>query len=171
MKLLKRIAIFIISIISFFILTGLLFPKIHFESRIEVTKPVDKAFFTFLDINRMGEWLTGFKKIEYLSGMPNTPGSKFKLIFVINDKEIVAIQEVSDFKWNKVFAFTLENKMMKVNTRTEFIEKDKSTEIVSTNVVQGRGILWKFLVPFMKSGLKKQSQEDFDRLKKVIESI
>jgi hypothetical protein len=171
MKLIKRFAISFLFLISLFILTGLLFPKISYESRIEVTKPVDKAFFTFLDAGRMGEWFTGFKKIEYLSGMPNTRGSKFKLTFDIKNEEIVAIQEVTDFKWNKVFAFTLEHKMIKVESRIEFTEKGVGTEIVSNNVVRGKGVFRRFLVPFMKSGMKKQSQEDFDRLKKVIESI
>jgi len=58
-----------------------------------------------------------------------------------------------------------------VNSRTEFIGKGINTEIVSTNVVRGKGGFRRFLIPYMKSGLKKQSQEDFDRLKLVIESI
>ena len=171
MKSIKRFAISLLFLISLFILNGFLFPKITYETRVEVSRPADKSFFTFIDAGKMGEWLAGFEKLEYMSGMPGTPGSTLRLTFERNGKKIVAIQEIIDFSWNKLFEFTLENKMMKVNSRTEFIEKSINTEIVSTNVVQGRGVLWRFLMPYMKSGLKKQSQENFDRLKLVIESI
>lgn len=171
MKSIKRFAIFLLFLISLFILNGFLFPKITYETRVEVSRPADKAFFTFIDAGKMREWLAGFEKLEYLSGMPGTPGSKLLLTFERNGKKIVAIQEIIDFSWNKLFEFTLENKIMKVDSRIEFIGKGMNTEIVSTNMVQGRRVLWKFLIPYMKSGLKKQSQEDFDRLKLVIESI
>ena len=171
MKSIKRFAISLLFLISLFILNGFLFSKITYETRVEVSRPADKAFFTFIDAGKMSEWLAGFEKLEYLSGMPGTPGSKLRLTFERNGKKIVAIQEIIDFNWNKLFEFTLENKMMKVNSRTEFIGKGMNTEIVSTNVVRGKGVFRRFLIPYMKSGLKKQSQEDFDRLKKVIESI
>ena len=171
MKIAKWVTLVILLILIGFFTLGLVKPTVQYESKIVVDQPVDKAFMVFLDVSKMGEWLTGFKKIEIVKGMPNIPGSIFNLTMEINGKEITVTEEVTDFRWNDHFSFILNHDIMSVECENKFIARDMKTEISCTYVVTGKNLFWRSIDVLMKGKMEKQAQDDFDKLKKVIESI
>jgi len=171
MKIVKWVLVVLLFILVAFFTLGLVRPTVQYESKILVDKPVDRSFMVFLDVSKMGEWLTGFKKIEIVKGMPNIPGSIFNLTMEINGKEITVTEEVTDFRWYDRFSFTLEHDLMSVKCENVFAAQDMKTEITCTYTVTGKNLFWRSLDVLLKGKMEKQAQDDFDKLKKVIESI
>ncbi|UCG28186.1 MAG: SRPBCC family protein [Bacteroidales bacterium] len=170
MKILKYILFPIAILVILFFSLGLLFPKVEYESKVIVDRPVDKSFMVFLDVRKMSQWLTGFKSIELISGMPNMPGSRFLLTMEVNGREVTATEEVTGFRWNEMFAFTLENDIMTVSSEIRFVRQEMKTEITGKNTVHGKNLFWKSLNVLLRNSMSRQSQEDYTKLKKVIEA-
>ena len=171
MKIVRRFILPLLIILIGFFSIGLIKPTVQYESKILVDCPVDKAFMVFLDISKMGEWLTGFKKIELVKGMPTLPGSILHLTMDMNGKEVTVTEEVTDFKWNELFSFTIHHDLMSVESKNSFIPMEMKTEITSTYTVTGKNLFWRSIIVFIKGKMEKQSQDDFDKLKTVIESV
>ena len=170
MKILKYIFSGLALFAILFFGTGLLFPDVEYESTIIVDRPVDKSFMVFLDARKMSEWLTGFRRLEPISGMPNIPGSKFRMIMEVNGREVSVTQEVTGFKWNELFAFKLEHDIMTVSSEVTFKSKEMKTEITARNRVYGKNLFWKSMNVFLKKSMSRQAQEDYTKLKEVIEA-
>lgn len=145
-------------------------PTFTYVSKIEVNAPAEHAWAVFTDDTCMGEWMTGFKSIENISGNPNEVGSKWKLVIEQGGELMEMTETMTAFKENELFAFKLENDVMFVDTDITFVEQNGRTEIKATNLVEGRNILWKSLFALMRGALGANSQGICDNLKTVIET-
>lgn len=141
----------------------------EFQTKIQVNQPVAEVFAKFMDIDNMGKWLTGFKKIETVSGNPGDVGSKYKLTFEEKGKEIVMDEEVLEVKENEKFVFRMEMPQMSSHSDVEFHSVNSGTEVVSSTTVEGKGFMWKLAIPMMKSQMKKRQEQDFNKLKALLE--
>ncbi len=170
MKKIIWIILALLILVALFFSIGLIKPSIQYKSKITVDRPVDKAFMVFIDASKMDHWLTGFKKIELVSGMPNFPGSYFNLILEMNGKEITLKEEVLDFRWNELFSVRIHHDLMSIENVNQFTPMEMKTEITGTYRVTGKNIFWRSVLVFARGKLKKRAQNDFDSLQKVIES-
>lgn len=170
MRILKWVGGILAAIVVIFFLIGVFVPTFTYVSRIEVNAPVEHAWAVFNDESRVGEWMTGFKSIETISGNPNEVGSKFRLVFEEDGKEIVMTETMTAFEPHERFAFDLVNEVMNVNVDIRFASSGGKTEITATSLVDGNNIFWKSLLPLFKSGFEDRSQEMYDKLKTLIET-
>ena len=90
--------------------------------------------------------------------------------FVERGEEMVMTEEVTAFKENELFAFKLENDVMFVDAQVTFAETDGQTGITATHVVRGRNAFWRSLLPLFKSSIERRGEENFAKLKAVIEA-
>lgn len=161
--------LFIVIVIVFFSL-GFFIPVISFQNKVLVNKPIDLSFETFTDVSKMKDWFAGFKNIEWLSGFPGEIGNQWALTVVQNGKEYIMIQTITGFKVNELFAFHLENKILDSDVQIYFSSKNNITEITVDNKIEGKNIYWKSLFVFTQLYFKNKQQENYERLKQVIES-
>lgn len=119
MKILKYILGIIAALVVIFFMIGVFVSTFTYENKVEVNAPVEKAWAVFTDESRMGEWLTGLKSIETISGNPGEVGSIYRLVFVQNGEEMVMTEEVTAFQQNELFAFNLDNDVMIETTASE----------------------------------------------------
>jgi ligand-binding SRPBCC domain-containing protein len=175
MKTLIRLIFGLIGIIVFlfgaFLCLGFLYPILTSEARVTINKPRDVVWAYFINQKNLKDWLPNVKSIENISGEPMTAGSKFKMTFEENGREIVMTETMTEVKEKEVFAFILENEVIKANDRITFIDKGNQTEVVENNTFEGGNIFWKSLFALMKSSFQKNSQASYDRLKTNIENI
>ncbi len=162
------LALLIIPALFFSI--GLIKPSIRYESKIVVDRPVDRSFMVFIDGSRMDQWFTGFKRIEMVRGMPNFPGSIFNLTLDMNGKEVTLREEVLDFRWNELFSVHVQHDFMTIENVNQFTPLEMKTEITGSYRVTGKNIFWRSVLVFGRGKMKKRAQNDFDSLRKVIES-
>ena len=168
--LLALVGIIVLVIAGFFAL-GLLFPTLNSETRVTINKPRDVVWAYFVDQKNLSNWLPNVKSIENISGEPMTAGSKFKITFEEDGREIVMTETMTEVKEKEVFGFILENEVMKANARISFIDKGNQTEVVENNTFEGGNIFWKSLFVLMKSSIAGNSQKAYDKLKAHIENI
>ena len=170
MDTLVGILIILASLVLIFILIGILIPTIDIKLDTFVKERLDKSWAVFTDEERLGEWLTGLTAIENISGRQNEVGSKWKLTFEENGREIEMVEEVTAFKENEIFAFNMDTPFMISQAEIRFKEAEGGTVISVLNQISGKGLFWKSLIPIMKSNIQKRNAGDYDKLRKMIES-
>ncbi len=170
MKKIFWILLALVVLIVLFFSVGLVKPHIQYESKVTVERPVDRSFIVFIDGSKMDQWLTGFKGIQLVSGMPNFPGSIFNLTLEINGREVTLKEEVLDFRWNELFSVRIQHDFMTIENVNEFVAEGMKTEITATYRLTGKNIFWRSVLVFSRGKMKQRAQNDFDSLKRVIES-
>ena len=142
-----------------------------FQTKIRINKPVNQVYSSFINIEKMRDWLTGFKAVETLKGKPNEVGSQYKLTINENGKEIVIYEEVTALKENEEFAFTMDHDAMTSHSQVRFVPlNNHTTEILTSVEIQGKGLVWKMLVPTIISTIKKRQEDDLIKFKNMIET-
>lgn len=64
------------------------------ETTIIINKPIKEVWHFFEDPDNLKLWLSGFQKVELVSGVPGTPGPKAKHYFLERAKELVLDEEI-----------------------------------------------------------------------------
>jgi carbon monoxide dehydrogenase subunit G len=171
----KKILLGLIAIIALlivgFIAIGFIYPTLTSETRVTINKPRDVVWKYFIDQKNLKDWLPNVKSFEKISGEPMTAGSKFKMTFDEDGREIVMTETMTEVKDKEVFAFVLENEVMTANARITFIDKGDKTEVVENNTFSGGNFFWRSLFALMQSGLEKNSAAAYEKLKANIEKI
>ena len=117
----------------------------------------------------MNEWLVGFKSIETISGERNAVGSKYRLRFSQDDRDIEVIEEVKEFRPPESFAFHLDSDFLSDNVRIDFNDLGGKTQVVQTDQVTGAGVLSKSLLFWTRSHLTDAARANLESLKKYVE--
>ena len=141
-----------------------------FTTSVTVDRPVDEVFDKFMSVDNMGKWLTGFKSIERIGGEPGTVGSKHRMVFEEQGREIEMIERVTTIRKNEAYSFDMEMNMMKGRVAVTFLPRGGKTEIRSQNELEGKKLFWRVMLPFMKSEMAKRQTTDYVKLKDFIES-
>jgi hypothetical protein len=155
MKSLKIFAFAVILLVIGFVLIGMISPTVSFTTSVMVEEPVEKAFAVFMDLDKMGGWLTGFQGIELVSGRLQQPGSTYRLRFVEDGREIV---------------FQEDHEIMSTHSTIRFRRIGSSTEITAANVVEGTTFFWRSILPLIQGSMEERQEKDFRKLKLLIES-
>lgn len=142
-----------------------------YSASVEVNKPIEEAWDIYTDESRMGEWLTGYKSMELIEGEPLTVGSKHKILFEDRGRELVLIETVTAIDPPREFAFDLDHEIMNssMSITLESIGANR-TRLVSTTETRSPKLLWKIILPFMTSQMRKRNRGDLEMLKAMIES-
>lgn len=168
-KILKYLLVAVVVIVILFLSLGLIMPTQEYTTSVMVNAPVEKTFAVFMDTSQAREWMPGFRYFENISGKEHEAGSKWKIVFFEHGQEIVMTETVTEFKSNEVFAFNIQNEVMNSDNEVTFSVQDNSTVITSHSKYEGGNIFWKSLFVFFNSGMKKQSEQMYNDLKKIVE--
>lgn len=165
-----------ISVILFFpcfifLSIGIVIPKIDYESRIEIEKPVVIVYNAFTNYTLMDNWLTGFQKIEQLEGKPGAIGSKYLLTLKKNDDSFTVIENVVDAQEYERLIVRGEQETMWVLSTIKFRSYHSITEIIFLRSVKGKNLIWRSLLPFYKNQMEQELAKDLINLKNVLEGL
>jgi uncharacterized protein YndB with AHSA1/START domain len=169
MKTIRNIAIVIIILITCVVIIGRIFPVIHYNTEVTINVPVQKVFTGYTDAGKMGEWIPGFERIEYMGGFMIGQGTMLKLVLNNNGKQTTAIQEIKQMKWNKLIEYTLDEKRITVSTTVKFIPEDGSTIVITENEAHGNGFFWGAFLPFMKPAISAKARKSQEMFKAAME--
>lgn len=172
---LKKILFTLLGIIGAliigFIAIGLIKPTYEGGITVTVNAPVATTFAVFNDTASMRKWMDNFKRIENISGDQNQVGSKWKLVYDENGRDLVMTETITAFEQDKLFAFDMEDEYYKMHIEIRFEEKDGKTIITQVDKGEGKNIPARSMVAIMGSlGLmQKQQQGMYNKLKDLIE--
>ena len=152
-------------------LIGVFIPAVSYQTQIVVNKPVNHSFLIFTNVNRMADWIPGFKEIETIKSIPGHIGSKYRLVFESVGQEIEMIEEMIAYKENELFAFTLSNEVIFSEVEISFHAiSANETEIIAQTNAKGQNWFWRSVFPFFKSYFQEQTEQQYDTLKQIIEN-
>ena len=169
MKTLRNISIIFVVLVICLVIFSRIFRNIHYRTEVTVNVPVQKVFTGFTDAGKMGQWIPGFERIEYLGGFMMGQGTRLRLVLNNNGKQITAIQEIKKIKWNKLIEYTLDEKRITVSTTVEFIPGDGSTIVITENEAYGNGFFWGTFLPFMKPAISSKARKSQEMFKAAME--
>lgn len=141
------------------------------ETKITINKPVKEVWEFFQNPDNLKFWLSGFQKVEHISGEPGAAGSKAKHYFLERGKELILDEEIIEVIPGKKFAGTLDSSMMINHVTSYFTDLGNgTTEYSLSSDTQFKGLLWKQVGPLMKGEFKKRQERDLHMLKQVLEN-
>ena len=140
------------------------------EMRIIINRPVREVWEFFQNPDNLKLWLSGFQKVEHVSGVPGTVGAKAKHYFLERGKELILDEEILEVIPEKKFVGTLGSSMM-LNTVTNYFKDigNGQTEYSISSDTQFKGFLWKQFGPLMKGEFKKRQERDMQTIKDILE--
>lgn len=145
--------------------------KKHMKYTCEVLirRPKEKVAVLFENPRNLQHWQPGFISVTHLSGKPGQAGSRSRLLYKMDKREIEMIETVNSNTMPDAFNSTFETKNV-VNIQENRFEKvgDNITRWVSYNEFRFGGIM-KLVAIFMPGAFKKQSQKYLDMFKEYAE--
>ena len=169
MQFVKFTLIGLIGITLAFLSLGFFHSNFQYENQIEVNASIEDSYATFINDSLTSEWLIGYIEKETLSGTPLTPGFRFLMKFKQDGESFEMIEEIKEIKENEKFIFDMETDLFTGTTEIYFEGKHDKTIIKAYSTMRGSNILYRSMFYLLKSGFQKQSQMNYDLLKKVIE--
>ena len=169
MKYLKYLLYLIIVVALIFFGKGLLTPSVSYDSEVFVDKSIEEAWAVMSDELKMPEWIEGFKRIEPVSGTPNTVGAVSKIYIEDGGQEMMMEETITAIKPNEHLAMTFTMDFMNMDYEMFLKEKDGKTHITTKSNTVGNGIVARSILAFMGGSMKNQEEENLSKLKKVIE--
>ena len=165
MKFLKYALIFIVVVVLLFFGKGLLTPSISYENEITVNTSAKEAWVVMNDESNLPKWIEGFKKVELVSGTPNTVGAVSNVYVEEQGQEMIMQETITSVKENEHMAMTFTMDFMDMDYKMSFEEQGGQTIIKSASTVKGNGIMAKSMISFMKGSMESQEDTNLGKLK------
>lgn len=152
-----------------FIYVGVREPSFGSQTIVEVDAPLEHTFAVFNEPSNLPLWLTGFRKIEYLRGEENKPGSYYRLTMVEDGREFIMTEQLIALVENEHVATRMESDMLTSEINFWFEPTGTGTRITANQEFAGKGPFWKSMLWFSKKEMKARQHDDLQRLKVLVE--
>jgi hypothetical protein len=141
---------------------------IKHEVSIHLNRPVEQVFAFLMDTGKLSTWQSNLIKNEPLTQGPLSVGSRFIEVRRLGRREAEIQAEITAFEPNK----RLETKTLtepQVTVSYSFEAEDGGTRLKHKFVMLTSGLM-RLLEPLIASSIKKESESDFETLKRILES-
>lgn len=169
MKLIRALIGIVIALFLGVLIMGLLFPSITYNTETKVDTPAEFAFAVFTDSSHIREWQPNIVEFKHISGPHNAVGGIYRIIAEDDGERFEMQEEITGFRLDEFFSNTISNDVMDVYTEVSFKWMKNKTVITARTTVVGKSIWWRALFPFYRTYLSARAQEDYNRLREVIE--
>jgi len=169
MKYLKYILGIITILILGFVLLGFIKPNISYDAEIMVDKPVVESWAVVQDEEKAGEWISGFRRIEPVSGTPGTVGAVSDVYFDESGQEMSIRETITSIVPNESISMTYESDFMDMDYKMTMTSVDGKTKINSSTTAEGNGLISKSFMALMGGSIKGQEETNLINLKETIE--
>jgi uncharacterized membrane protein len=141
---------------------------IQHEVTIHLDRPVEQVFAFLMDTGKLPMWQSNLIKNEPLTQGPLRLGSRFIEVRRIGRKESEIQAEITAFEANKRFETKTLTKPQ-VTVSYSFEAKNGGTQLKHKFIMLTSG-LTRLLEPMIASSIKKESEADFETLKRILEN-
>ena len=141
---------------------------IQHEVTIHLNRPVEQVFAFLMDTSKLTTWQSNLIKIEKITEGPLRMGSLFQEVRRLGRRESEIQGEITAFEPNKRFETkTLTKPQVMVSYSFEI--EDGGTRLKHKFVMLTSGLM-RLLEPVIASSIKKESEADFETLKRILEN-
>ncbi|HEX6035899.1 MAG TPA: SRPBCC family protein [Anaerolineales bacterium] len=141
---------------------------IQHEVTIHLNKPVEQVFAFLMDTSKLSTWQSNLIKSEQLTEGPLRTGSRFREIRRINNKEEEIQGEITALELNRrLETKTVTKPQAMVSYSLDPEEGGTRLRYKFTLITSG---MMRLLEPVIASSIKKDTEGDFETLKRVLEN-
>lgn len=165
-----KYALGIIAILAIgFFLMGIIKPEISYECEVVVDKPIAESWAVVQDEEKLSEWLSGFEKIEPVSGTPGTVGAVSNVYFDADGEKMEIQETITGIVPNESISMTYTSDFMNMDYKLKMTPIDGGTKINSMTTTVGNGMLSKSIMALVGGSIKAQEETNLNNLKRTIE--
>lgn len=138
------------------------------EVTIHLNKPIEQVFAFLMDTSKLVTWQSNLIKSEPLTNGPLRTGSRFREVRRLGNKETEIEAEITALEPNK----RLETRTVTRPQATisySFDPEQSGTRLNYKFSLQTSGLM-RLLEPIIARSIRKDSQADFETLKRIIEN-
>lgn len=133
-----------------------------------INRPVEQVFAFVTNLENNKKWQAGLVETVLLEEGPLRLGTRLKDVRQFLGQRIESIAEVTEYKPNREFGFRVASGPIPFHGQMSFEAAEGSTRI--TFVGEGEpGGLFKLLEPIVVSAFQKRIEENYARLKSILE--
>lgn len=141
---------------------------IQHEVTIHLNRPVEQVFAFLVDISKLSAWQSNLIKSEPLTEGPLRRGSRFREVRRIRGRESEIQGEITALEPNKRLETKTVTKPQAAVSYSLHPEQG-GTRLQYKFVLVTSGLM-RLLEPMIASSIKKESAEDFETLKRILEN-
>ncbi len=140
---------------------------------VEINLPINKVVELFIDKNNFKIWKKDFISYEHISGIPNEPGAKFKLVF----KRVTLYETVTSQNLPTEISYEYEHKhkektvmFHKASNRFTLLDENKTLYELDSEMIKVIGFLPKIIMTLFANARRKYAQEQLNQFKVFAEN-
>jgi uncharacterized protein YndB with AHSA1/START domain len=141
---------------------------IQHEVTIHLNRPVEQVFAFLADTGKVATWQSNLIKMEQLTEGPLRAGSRFREVRRLGRRQSEIQAEITAFEPNKRFETKTTTKPQ-VTVSYSFEAEDGGTRLKHKFVMLTSGLM-RLLEPLIAASIKKESESDFETLKRILEN-
>ena len=141
---------------------------IQHEVTIHLDKPVEQVFAFLMDTSKLSTWQSNLIKSEQLTEGPLRTGSRFREVRRINNKETEIQGEITALEQNKHFETKTATKPQAMVSYS--LDPEQGGTRLKYKFVLITSGLMRLLEPMIASSIKKDTESDFETLKRILEN-
>ena len=141
---------------------------IKHEVTIHLNQPVEQVFALLVDTSQLSTWQSNLIKSEQLTEGPLRTGSRFREIRRINNKETEIQGEITALEPNKRLETKTATKPQAMVSYS--LDPEQGGTRLKYRFVLITSGLMRLLEPMIASSIKKDTEADFEALKRVLEN-
>ena len=141
---------------------------IQHEVTIHLDKPVEQVFAFLVDTSKLSTWQSNLIKSEPLTEGPLRTGSRFREVRRINNKETEIQGEITALEPNKHFETKTGTKPQAMVSYS--LDPERGGTRLKYKFVLITSGLMRLLEPMIASSIKKDTESDFETLKRILEN-
>ena len=146
---------------------GLFVDEVSYTTTTRVNAPLDASWATFVDGERLAEWLPDLVEVETVSGEPMAPGSEFVLHFSNGSSLLERITAVVP---QREYRFDMEAEPFVGTAAVTFEDQAGRTRIQQSVTMHGTSFAWRALLPVLKPVMQNEQAAALERLAVLIET-
>ncbi|HLO33307.1 MAG TPA: SRPBCC family protein [Anaerolineales bacterium] len=141
---------------------------IQHEVSIHLNQPVEQVFAFLMDTGKLSTWQSNLIKTELLTEGPLRLGSRFREVRRLGRRESEIQGEITAFEPNKRFETSTLTKPQ-VTVSYSFEAENGGTRLKHKFVMLTGGLM-RLFEPLIANSIKKESESDFETLKRILEN-
>jgi uncharacterized protein YndB with AHSA1/START domain len=141
---------------------------IQHEVTIHLNRPVEQVFAFLMDTGKLSTWQSNLIKMEQLTEGPLRAGSRFREVRRLGRRESEIQGEITAFEPNRRFETKTITKPQ-VTVSYSFEAENGGTRLKHKFVMLTSGLM-RLLEPLIAGSIKKESESDFEALKRILEN-
>ena len=136
---------------------------------IDIDKPVDELIELFDNPDNLSKWQPGLISYEHMSGTPGEPGSKARLHYKMNKRDVEMIETVISRSHGEFTATYETNGVTNISKNSFEPINEHRTRLISEQEFKFSGFM-KLMGWFMPGAFRKESEKYLHRFKEYAEN-